>query len=164
MGFVGPRLEPPDAVASSADHEHELPLEMARFADAAAERPCRSHHPRLGRGDLRRGGAAGGGVAVATGFRRGESLHLGVLRERVLVYYVEQDDAPADTTDAAATLATFISNLTHLGGLASTLRERNVPAERLPELATAATEQWTGTFNPIELTKYDYQRLYEAAL
>jgi alcohol dehydrogenase len=81
-----------------------------------------------------------------------------------LVDCVEQVDEIADTTDAAATLATFISKLAHLGGLASTLRERGVQAERLPELATAATEQWTGTFNPIELTKDDYQSLYEAAL
>jgi alcohol dehydrogenase len=83
---------------------------------------------------------------------------------RELGDYVEQVDEIPDTTDPAVTLANFISKLTGLGGLASTLRERGIPADRLHELASAATEQWTGTFNPIELTKDDYQRLYEAAL
>jgi alcohol dehydrogenase len=69
-----------------------------------------------------------------------------------------QDAEPADA------LATFVSQLAHQGGLAKTLTACGVPAASLPQLAAAAAEQWTGSFNPVELTKDDYQRLYEAAL
>jgi alcohol dehydrogenase len=69
-----------------------------------------------------------------------------------------QDAEPAEA------LATFVSQLAHRGGLAKTLSACGVPAASLPQLAAAAAEQWTGTFNPVELAKDDYQRLYEAAL
>ena len=69
-----------------------------------------------------------------------------------------QDAEPAEA------LATFVAQLAHQGGLAKTLTACGVPAASLPQLAAAAAEQWTGTFNPVELTKDDYQLLYEAAL
>jgi alcohol dehydrogenase len=68
------------------------------------------------------------------------------------------DDEPGET------LAAFVARLTQEAGLAGTLTECDVPAARLPELAAAATEQWTGKFNPVELNQGDYLRLYEAAL
>jgi alcohol dehydrogenase class IV len=68
------------------------------------------------------------------------------------------------TADAAESLAGIVSNLARLGGLTRTLGERGVSASQLPALAAAASEQWTGTFNPVELNKGDYQQLYEAAL
>jgi hypothetical protein len=34
----------------------------------------------------------------------------------------------------------------------------------LPELAAGAAKQWTGKFNPVELSERDFQQLYETAL
>jgi hypothetical protein len=31
-------------------------------------------------------------------------------------------------------------------------------------MAAAADKQWTGKFNPVDLTERDFQQLYEAAL
>jgi alcohol dehydrogenase len=66
--------------------------------------------------------------------------------------------------NSAETLAGWIENVSRRARLAGKLRECGVTSERLPELAAAATKQWTGTFNPVELTEQDFQRLYEAAL
>ena len=43
------------------------------------------------------------------------------------------------------------------------LNECDVPRDDLPKLAAAATQQWTGKFNPVELSGDDYLKLYEAA-
>ncbi len=64
---------------------------------------------------------------------------------------------------AADALADFVSQVSQQAGLAGTLNECQVPHDDLPKLATAAAQQWTGTFNPIELTIDDYLKLYEAA-
>jgi len=69
----------------------------------------------------------------------------------------------ATTDHAADALADFISAISHRAGLAGTLTECGVSRESLPRLAAAATKQWTGKFNPIELTQRDFQQLYEAA-
>ncbi len=60
-------------------------------------------------------------------------------------------------------LAGLLSSLRHQAGLAGTLSECGVVRDRLPHLAAAATQQWTGTFNPVEMSQDDYLRLYEAA-
>jgi len=67
-------------------------------------------------------------------------------------------DHPADA------LAEWIRNAARQAGLAGTLSECGVSRDQLPQLAAAAALQWTGTFNPVELTENDFQRLYEAAL
>jgi alcohol dehydrogenase len=85
-------------------------------------------------------------------------------RYRELLDCVDPLGGLAKSEDAAIELAEFVSLLAQRGGLAVKLSQRGVPAARLPELAAAAAEQWTGTFNPVELTQDDYQRLYEAAL
>jgi alcohol dehydrogenase len=61
-------------------------------------------------------------------------------------------------------LAAFVARLSQQAGLAATLTECGVTADRLPELAAAAAGQWTGKFNPVELNEGEYLRLYEAAL
>jgi alcohol dehydrogenase class IV len=33
----------------------------------------------------------------------------------------------------------------------------------LPQLAAAATKQWTGKYNPVQLTETDFEQLYEKA-
>jgi len=65
---------------------------------------------------------------------------------------------------ASASLAGFVSSVSQQAGLAATLTECGVTRDRLPELAAAAARQWTGTFNPVELSQDDFERLYETAL
>jgi alcohol dehydrogenase len=60
-------------------------------------------------------------------------------------------------------LATFVTQISRQAGLPGTLRERDVPLNAVPKLAAAATEQWTGTFNPVPLTSQDFESLYAAA-
>jgi alcohol dehydrogenase len=65
--------------------------------------------------------------------------------------------------DAAQGLAAYITEMVERGGLAGCLSDCGVDHERLPALAADATKQWTGKFNPVELTEADYVKLYEAA-
>jgi alcohol dehydrogenase len=64
---------------------------------------------------------------------------------------------------SADRLAQFVSNVARQASLASTLNECHVSRDELPKLAAAATQQWTGKFNPVELSQDDYLKLYEAA-
>jgi alcohol dehydrogenase len=65
--------------------------------------------------------------------------------------------------EAVERLAQFVAALVHRAGLASTLGQLGIPRSSLPTLAAAATEQWTGNFNPRPLSQHDLQGLYEAA-
>jgi alcohol dehydrogenase len=73
-------------------------------------------------------------------------------------------DGQSDAGTAAESLATVVRQLSHAAGLAGTLSECGVTSDRLPDLATAAAQQWTGTFNPVEVTRDGFHRLYEAAM
>ena len=53
--------------------------------------------------------------------------------------------------------------LTHEAGLAARLGDLQTPRDQLPALAADATNQWTGTFNPLPLAERDFLALYEAA-
>lgn len=64
---------------------------------------------------------------------------------------------------ATEALAAFIMHVSRQAGLVGTLKECGVPREELPALAAAAAQQWTGKFNPVELSTDDYFKLYEAA-
>jgi alcohol dehydrogenase class IV len=64
---------------------------------------------------------------------------------------------------ATEILALYVVWLSGQAGLAGTLTECGVSRDRLPKLAAAATEQWTGKFNPVEFSRDDYLKLYEAA-
>jgi alcohol dehydrogenase len=66
-------------------------------------------------------------------------------------------DHPADA------LATWLRNMAQQAGLAGTLSECGVARDHLPQLAIDAARQWTGTFNPVELTENDLRRIYDAA-
>jgi alcohol dehydrogenase len=83
---------------------------------------------------------------------------------RELVEAARQAGVHIDEGEPVDALAAFVVRLTQQAGLAGTLTGCGVPAARLPELAAAAAEQWTGKFNPVELTNDDFLRLYEAAL
>ncbi|MEM1303757.1 MAG: iron-containing alcohol dehydrogenase [Planctomycetota bacterium] len=69
----------------------------------------------------------------------------------------------ADPNVARHELDRFLAELLIEAGLASTLGELGVDKQKLPELAANAATQWTGTFNPVEMTADDYLRLYENA-
>jgi alcohol dehydrogenase len=71
--------------------------------------------------------------------------------------------SPSAADGAADALAHFISQVSRRAGLAGKLTECDVKRERLPELAAAAAKQWTGKYNPVQLTESDFERLYEAA-
>ena len=65
--------------------------------------------------------------------------------------------------NATEALAEFVTGVSRKAGLADTLSKCHVLREELPKLAAAAAQQWTGTFNPVQLTQDDYLKLYEAA-
>jgi alcohol dehydrogenase len=69
----------------------------------------------------------------------------------------------ASRTGDGAAVANFLAESAEAAGLASRLRDKSVERDRLPELATAATKQWTGTFNPVALDEAEFLALYEAA-
>lgn len=71
--------------------------------------------------------------------------------------------AGRDPDGAVEHLASFVTSLAAEAGLATRLADLDVPRERLPALAADATQQWTGTFNPLALSESDFLELYEAA-
>jgi alcohol dehydrogenase len=83
---------------------------------------------------------------------------------RELIDSAREAGVQIDDGEPGETLATFITDLTQAAGLAATLTEYRIAAAGLPGLAAAATQQWTGKFNPVELNEHDYLQLYEAAL
>lgn len=64
---------------------------------------------------------------------------------------------------ASEVLADFVTDVTRQAGLAGKLGDVGVPREELPKLATAAAQQWTAKFNPVEMNVGDFQSLYESA-
>jgi alcohol dehydrogenase len=68
-----------------------------------------------------------------------------------------------NSQNPVAALSTFVEDVSKQAGLAATLEARNIPREDLPRLATEASKQWTGKFNPVELGAEDFLKLYEAA-
>jgi alcohol dehydrogenase len=71
-------------------------------------------------------------------------------------------DCP-DPRGGAAGLARFLRETATEAGLAARLGDSGVDRGRLPELAADATKQWTGTFNPIDMSETDFLTLYENA-
>ncbi len=65
--------------------------------------------------------------------------------------------------EGVSDLASWFESLVSQAGLAS-LSELSVSESNLPKLANAATQQWTGKFNPREVGQTEFERLYGAAL
>jgi alcohol dehydrogenase len=90
--------------------------------------------------------------------------------KRVGTWYRElaQCGAPfnGDLTDGSApgVLAEWVATVAREAGLTGTLKECGVSHEKIPVLASAASQQWTIKFNPVELTVDGCQQLYESAL
>lgn len=53
---------------------------------------------------------------------------------------------------------------TRKAGLATSLQDKGIPREALPELAELATHEWTGNYNPRSVSEGGFLELYEAAL
>lgn len=56
-----------------------------------------------------------------------------------------------------------VSELRAAAGLPERLRDFEIQPEDLPQLAAEAAAQWTGTFNPRQVSKVELLELYEAA-
>ena len=61
-------------------------------------------------------------------------------------------------------LVGYLTSLLEQAGLATRLKQLNVPEQDIPQLAQDASQQWTGTFNPRPVDIGSLQRLYEAAV
>ena len=70
----------------------------------------------------------------------------------------------ARDVDAAESLAQRLEDFARAGGLPTRLSDTDVPKDALPELASLAAQQWTGTFNPRPFDAVGALEIYEAAL
>ena len=68
-----------------------------------------------------------------------------------------------DPSSGPAGLADYVSELVVKAGLPTSLSDCGVELERIPELAAAAAEQWTGNFNPRDVGQADLLNLYHQA-
>jgi len=62
---------------------------------------------------------------------------------------------------ATEALARRLEELAEIGGLRTSLREAGIDHSELPELASEAAEQWTGTFNPRPFDKQGAIEIYQ---
>jgi len=65
-----------------------------------------------------------------------------------------------DVDSAPERLAQIVDGFLDDAGLARSFQQLNIPVEQIPELASEALHQWTGTFNPIPLDHDRVQSLY----
>jgi alcohol dehydrogenase len=65
--------------------------------------------------------------------------------------------------DGMVRLSEYVSAVLKQAGLKQRLSDCGVQRERLGDLAVAAAQQWTGTFNPRKIDQSDLLRLYENA-
>ncbi len=101
------------------------------------------------------------GVAIAVMLPhvvRWNAAHVGGLYAELL-----GSPGPEPATYAGARLAERLESLARAGGLASRLRDVGVSHGDLASLASAAAEQWTGTFNPRPFDAAGARELYERA-
>ncbi len=61
-------------------------------------------------------------------------------------------------------LCALVTEFAARAGLATRLRDLKVEPAKLPQLATDAAKQWTGTFNPRKVGEAELLALYEAAM
>ena len=66
-------------------------------------------------------------------------------------------------SSGAAGLADFLTELIDAAGLEVKLDQCGVQADKMPELAAAAAEQWTGTFNPRAVDQQSLLGIYQNA-
>jgi alcohol dehydrogenase len=71
---------------------------------------------------------------------------------------IGSNDSEEGVDQLAATLERFAA----VGGLGGRLRDYGVPPDALPDLASLAAEQWTGTFNPRPFDASGAREIYRA--
>ena len=71
---------------------------------------------------------------------------------------------PNGSGAASSALASRLGKLAEAGRLPATLREAGASAADLPALASEASEQWTGKFNPRPFNATGAREIYECAL
>jgi len=67
------------------------------------------------------------------------------------------------SNSGAAGLADFLTELIDAAGLSVKLDQCGVQADKMPELAEAAAQQWTGTFNPRDVDQQSLLGIYQNA-
>jgi alcohol dehydrogenase len=75
----------------------------------------------------------------------------------------ELDSDPSELKSSAQLLAQQITHWLNTAGLHTTLSQLGVEHKRLPELAAAAAQQWTGIFNPRSVNRENLLAIYEQA-
>ena len=66
-------------------------------------------------------------------------------------------------TDSVHKLVAALENILKVTEIPSTLSAHGIQEKDLDKLAEGASQQWTGNFNPIEITRADYRNLYTLA-
>lgn len=84
------------------------------------------------------------------------------------VKLVQMDDSKFDRASlengqATEGLSSFVQKVVSRSGLKTRLSECGVEKERLSQLASDASQQWTGTFNPREVDQSSLLSIYEQA-
>ena len=70
----------------------------------------------------------------------------------------------SDGNNSSDCLAIFLTQLIQTAGLKTRLSELNVDADRLEELSVAASQQWTGNFNPRPVDQDSLLQLYRQSV
>ena len=82
---------------------------------------------------------------------------------REMLAAVDGCDGVPDPSSGSDGLADFITGLVDEAGLKTKLGACGVDHKKLPELASAAAKQWTGTFNPRDVDNDSLLELYQSA-
>ena len=73
------------------------------------------------------------------------------------------DESDGSASESVERLADFVASLVAKSKLSMRLEDCGVEKQRLPELAAAASQQWTGNFNPRDVGQTELLALYEQA-
>lgn len=82
--------------------------------------------------------------------------------EELLSFSEGLPDLPPASSGAAG-LADFLTGLIEAAGLKIKLDQCGVQQDKMPELASAAAKQWTGTFNPRAVDQESLMEIYQNA-
>ena len=82
---------------------------------------------------------------------------------RDLLECTAEDDLMPSPESGSGGLAAFVTEMVQKAGLPGRLSECGIEAEKLPQLAADAAKQWTGTFNPRDVSEEELLEIYERA-
>jgi alcohol dehydrogenase len=91
-------------------------------------------------------------------------LAVGLMLPHVIRFNSQNGSNPySDLHKSASELADRVSTMLQIASIPTTLKDHNIPKDRLPHLAHLASQQWTAQFNPRPLTEFDLLAIYQAA-